>query len=208
MNRDFIILHFIYLVIALVHARGGSKKNGKGKKGMKKGKKESYDLIVNINLDEWKLTPEQEIFSGGWTWQLYSQCVGCWTEGSLHAVWPRRGWSPFISGTATCHEVHGPETFRFSEVVFHLRFIDFKIQMSCCWRMCGRCPKTTSTTPWSSMSSCRWWRSRTRMNTPGLISSRPLGTDLQDHQASFIYVTLCHILTNIFDATQGFAWQD
>ena len=29
---------------------------------MKKGKKESYDLIVNINLDEWKLTPEQEIF--------------------------------------------------------------------------------------------------------------------------------------------------
>ena len=39
--------------------RGGSKKNGKGKKGMKK---ESYDLIVNINLDEWKLTPEQEIF--------------------------------------------------------------------------------------------------------------------------------------------------
>ena len=39
--------------------RGGSKKNGKGKKGMKKGKKESYDLIVNINLDEWKLSPEQ-----------------------------------------------------------------------------------------------------------------------------------------------------
>ena len=32
---------------------------------MKKGKKESYDLIVNINLDEWKLTPEQEIFFGG-----------------------------------------------------------------------------------------------------------------------------------------------
>ena len=26
---------------------------------MKKGKKESYDLIVNINLDEWKLSPEQ-----------------------------------------------------------------------------------------------------------------------------------------------------
>ena len=149
---------------------------------MKKGKKESYDLIVNINLDEWKLTPEQEIFSGGWTWQLYSQCVGCWTEGSLHAVWPRRGWSPLLSGAATRHEVHGPETFRFSEVVFHLRFIDFKIQMSCCWRMCGRCPKTTSTTPWSSMSSCRWWRSSTRMNTPELISSRPLGTDLQDHQ--------------------------
>ena len=67
MNRDFIILHFIYFFIALVLARGGSKKNGKGKKGMKKGKKESYDLIVNINLDEWKLTPEQEIFSGGWT---------------------------------------------------------------------------------------------------------------------------------------------
>ena len=39
--------------------RGGSKKNGKGKKGMKKGKKESYDLIVNINLEQWKLTPEQ-----------------------------------------------------------------------------------------------------------------------------------------------------
>ena len=48
----------------MVLVRGGSKKNGKGKKGMKKGKKESYDLIVNINLDEWKLTPEQEIFFG------------------------------------------------------------------------------------------------------------------------------------------------
>ena len=26
---------------------------------MKKGKKESYDLIVNINLEDWKLTHEQ-----------------------------------------------------------------------------------------------------------------------------------------------------
>ena len=26
---------------------------------MKGGKKESYDLIVNIDLEEWKLTPEQ-----------------------------------------------------------------------------------------------------------------------------------------------------
>ena len=32
---------------------------GKGKKSMKGGKKESYDLIVNIDLEEWKLTPEQ-----------------------------------------------------------------------------------------------------------------------------------------------------
>ena len=45
-------------IIDLIY-RGGSKKNGKGKKGMKKGKKESYDLIVNINLEQWKLTPEQ-----------------------------------------------------------------------------------------------------------------------------------------------------
>ena len=65
MNGNFIIYYSTFLstfVIALVLVRGGSKKNGKGKKGMKKGKKESYDLIVNINLDEWKLTPEQEIF--------------------------------------------------------------------------------------------------------------------------------------------------
>lgn len=26
---------------------------------MKKGKKEGYDLIVNIDLEEWKLLPEQ-----------------------------------------------------------------------------------------------------------------------------------------------------
>ena len=45
-------------IIDLIY-RGGSKKNGKGKKSMKKGKKESYDLIVNINLEQWKLTPEQ-----------------------------------------------------------------------------------------------------------------------------------------------------
>lgn len=43
----------------LFEFRGGSKKNGKGKKGMKKGKKEGYDLIVNIDLEEWKLLPEQ-----------------------------------------------------------------------------------------------------------------------------------------------------
>ena len=39
--------------------RGGGKKNGKSKKGHKKGKKEGYDLIVNINLEDWKLSPEQ-----------------------------------------------------------------------------------------------------------------------------------------------------
>jgi hypothetical protein len=42
--------------------RGGKMKNakGKGKKGAK-GKKEMYDLIVNIDLAEWRLTVEQVI---------------------------------------------------------------------------------------------------------------------------------------------------
>lgn len=41
--------------------KGGKTKaaTAKGKKSMKGGKKESYDLIVNIDLEEWKLTPEQ-----------------------------------------------------------------------------------------------------------------------------------------------------
>ena len=60
----YISFYTFVIAIASFLVRGGSKKNGKGKKGMKKGKKESYDLIVNINLDEWKLTPEQEIFFG------------------------------------------------------------------------------------------------------------------------------------------------
>ena len=40
--------------------RGGKMKNakGKGKKGGK-GKKEMYDLIVNIDLAEWRLSVEQ-----------------------------------------------------------------------------------------------------------------------------------------------------
>ncbi len=43
--------------------RGGKMKNakGKGKKGVK-GKKEMYDLIVNIDLAEWRLTVEQVFF--------------------------------------------------------------------------------------------------------------------------------------------------
>ncbi len=46
------------LLMAL--CRGGKMKNakGKGKKGAK-GKKEMYDLIVNIDLAEWRLTIEQ-----------------------------------------------------------------------------------------------------------------------------------------------------
>ena len=42
-------------------SRGGKTKAAatKGKKSMKGGKKESYDLIVNIDLEEWRLTPEQ-----------------------------------------------------------------------------------------------------------------------------------------------------
>jgi hypothetical protein len=44
--------------------RGGKMKNakGKGKKGVK-GKKEMYDLIVNIDLAEWRLTVEQVFIS-------------------------------------------------------------------------------------------------------------------------------------------------
>ena len=39
------------------NCRGNKGKNAKGKG--KKGKKESYDLIVNIDLQAWKLTSEQ-----------------------------------------------------------------------------------------------------------------------------------------------------
>ena len=44
----------------LEYFRGGKGKTGKGKgkKGVK-GKKEMYDLIVNIDLAQWKLSDEQ-----------------------------------------------------------------------------------------------------------------------------------------------------
>ena len=50
---------FLTMVASSVR-RGGKMKNakGKGKKGGK-GKKEMYDLIVNIDLAEWRLTVEQ-----------------------------------------------------------------------------------------------------------------------------------------------------
>ena len=39
--------------------RGGKSKQGKGKNGKKgSGKKEGYDLIVHIDLQEWKLSDD------------------------------------------------------------------------------------------------------------------------------------------------------
>ena len=43
--------------------RGGKGKPGASKKGKKNARKESYDLIVNIDMQEWNLTREQvELF--------------------------------------------------------------------------------------------------------------------------------------------------
>ena len=39
--------------------RGGKGKPGAAKKGKKNARKESYDLIVNIDMQEWNLTREQ-----------------------------------------------------------------------------------------------------------------------------------------------------
>ena len=62
---DASILYLTSKLLNISFVRGGGKKNGKGKKGHKKGKKEGYDLIVNINLEDWKLSPEQvNIFQG------------------------------------------------------------------------------------------------------------------------------------------------
>ena len=47
----FMILYIIYCIFF---------RAGKGKKGGKP-KKESYDLIVHIDLEAWKLTAEQEV---------------------------------------------------------------------------------------------------------------------------------------------------
>ena len=42
--------------------RGGKSKQGKGKNGKKgSGKKEGYDLIVHIDLQEWKLSDDMVI---------------------------------------------------------------------------------------------------------------------------------------------------
>ena len=43
-------------------SRGGKSKQGKGKNGKKgSGKKEGYDLIVHIDLQEWKLSDDMVI---------------------------------------------------------------------------------------------------------------------------------------------------
>ena len=41
--------------------RGGKGKPGANKKGKKNARKESYDLIVNIDMQEWNLTREQVV---------------------------------------------------------------------------------------------------------------------------------------------------
>ena len=55
------IIKFIDIKVYIFFRGGGKKQAGKGKKGGKP-KKESYDLIVNIDLEAWKLTAEQEVF--------------------------------------------------------------------------------------------------------------------------------------------------
>ena len=50
------------MTINLFSRGGGKKQAGKGKKGGK-SKKESYDLIVNIDLEAWKLSAEQELLT-------------------------------------------------------------------------------------------------------------------------------------------------
>ena len=45
-----------------IFLRGGKSKQGKGKNGKKgSGKKEGYDLIVHIDLQEWKLSDDMVI---------------------------------------------------------------------------------------------------------------------------------------------------
>ena len=74
-------------MLNILYVRGGGKKNGKGKKGHKKGKKEGYDLIVNINLEDWKLSPEQvNIFQGSFITYITSHIIGCRVEGGVHVV--------------------------------------------------------------------------------------------------------------------------
>ena len=55
--------HFVEFVNKkIVLPRGGKSKQGKGKNGKKgSGKKEGYDLIVHIDLQEWKLSDDMVI---------------------------------------------------------------------------------------------------------------------------------------------------
>ena len=49
-------------VCQFLSPRGGKSKQGKGKNGKKgSGKKEGYDLIVHIDLQEWKLSDDMVI---------------------------------------------------------------------------------------------------------------------------------------------------
>ena len=57
-QMEILILFFIFK-FSNVSRGGGKKQAGKGKKSGKT-KKESYDLIVNIDLEAWKLSAEQE----------------------------------------------------------------------------------------------------------------------------------------------------
>ena len=54
--------YFVEFVKRIVLPRGGKSKQGKGKNGKKgSGKKEGYDLIVHIDLQEWKLSDDMVI---------------------------------------------------------------------------------------------------------------------------------------------------
>ena len=50
-------MFYIKVTLTQFNSRGKGKNTKKGKKG--KGRNESYDLIVNIDLQAWNLTSEQ-----------------------------------------------------------------------------------------------------------------------------------------------------
>ena len=68
----------------IILPRGGKSKQGKGKNGKKgSGKKEGYDLIVHIDLQEWKLSDDMVIspmFSFLWNFFL------CWQKHRLKGI--------------------------------------------------------------------------------------------------------------------------
>ena len=56
-NTGIIVMFYIKVTLTQFNSRGKGKNTKKGKKG--KGRNESYDLIVNIDLQAWNLTSEQ-----------------------------------------------------------------------------------------------------------------------------------------------------
>ena len=100
--------------------RGGKGKPGAAKKGKKNARKESYDLIVNIDMQEWNLTREQVLHHLDTTSShlyRYHGLLCLVIDSSIHVI------KCHMSNVRYSKEFIGGPSFLFISIMYYLQCI-------------------------------------------------------------------------------------